>query len=269
MRISDKTRIRRGYGTGAFEDFVPYIRTAREVSGTAPCYSMNDFKNGRRMQFLSTYERDWYLVLRWERDEVIDIREQFKMEPERIRRIAEETGMWETGRRNILTTDLLLTVLNSDGRLSYEAYSIKHGREILDRKKNVRRQYMEMKYWESLGVPWRMLEGSAVNRTYADNIRAACACYHRSSVFDRTDLVKYLIANKIVTIDMKSRPLKFGIIAEMMQFDTEILRIQIEENERKKNELSQLTDMLRPLMTEFAPPARYGDVFTEYGGEGK
>ena len=187
---------------------------ARNTYGRGTRANVIDWKTGRIVECLSQGEKWTFFCLRWD-DRVVEIREQYAMNSDRVRMIAEDMGIPVP--HNELSTDFL--VQYSDG--SFRAFSVKNSEKDLEKNSVARRQALEKRYWESLGIPWSLIFKSRINRIRVDNIRICVRHYDRSTVFDPLSLIAHRIARKEITVDMDSAILDFrSLAAQHLQGET-------------------------------------------------
>lgn len=180
---------------------------ARNTYGRGTRANVIDWKTGRIIECLSQGEKWTFICLRWD-DNVIDIREQFPMNPNRVAQIAQRMEIPVP--HNELSTDFL--VQYSDG--SFKAVSVKNSEKDLENKNIVRRQVLEKRYWESLGIPWVLIFKSRINRIRVDNIRICVRHYDKSTDCDPLSLIAHRIARKEISVDMDSAILDFRSLAD-------------------------------------------------------
>lgn len=213
-RKSDKSKQKEGYGTGHGADYKPYIRTA-EFNSLGTCANPVDWKTGRTVQLLSQGEKYFWYMMRWN-DEVTDIREQFPLPVEETTKIADEYGIRHPRKGSewiVMTSDFLVDFENG----AQTVFSIKASKQEIEKKeRTVEKLFIEKKYWESKNVPYQLVYKEDLNITYAENIRLAVQYYQLSSVHDKVSMIKYLIANKILVIDlqMQDKPIDFKELAD-------------------------------------------------------
>ena len=136
--ITEEGRLRRGRGTGEGKDYKPWLEN-REVNSMGTASEVIDYKTGRQVHLLSQGEVYWYYLLRW-RDDVTDIREQFPLELEMTVEISRKLGFRHPyNEKTRMTTDMLIT--KTDG--TYEAYSVKTDKSVLDNARNIEKLYIE------------------------------------------------------------------------------------------------------------------------------
>ena len=131
----------------------------------------------------------------------------------------EEMGFRKPNR--IPSIDLLVTW--TDGSLT--GFSVKVSRKEIDLRRpmgenerkrveqNVRRQIVEMKYCERVGIRYRLLFKEEMDIIKANNIRAAMAFYDPSKVKTPEQMYRFLIARKIVVPNLSEDYIPFAKIA--------------------------------------------------------
>lgn len=185
--------------------YTPSLK-ARNTYGRGTRANVIDWKTGRIIECLSQGEKWTFFCLRWD-DTVVDIREQYAMNPDRVRMVAEDMGIPVP--RNELSTDFL--VQYEDG--SFKAFSVKNSEKDLEKDCVARRQVLEKRYWESVRVPWALIFKSRINRIRVDNIRTCVRFYDKASVHDPLSLIAHRIARKEIIVDMDSAILDYGALA--------------------------------------------------------
>lgn len=202
-RLSDDKRIERGYGTGYGKDYKPWLLSGR-FSSTGTASSFPDWKHGRMVELLSQAEVWWYVKLRWN-DNVTDIREQFPLLPNtETNEIADSIGVKRPQNGKFtMTTDLLVDTVSG----KRFAISVKVSREaITERDKQL--MAIEKEYWNRRGVEFAVGLKEDLNPTEITNIMDCVDVYNPSYVRDEIGILRYLIAHKILVVDME-RPLDY------------------------------------------------------------
>ena len=138
-------------------------------------------------------------MLRWN-DDVIDIREQYPLALDATRSICKSLGFRHPGNGH-MTTDFLVDY--RDG--TRKAFSIKDDPSALSDPRTVEKQYVEMEYWKTAGIPFYILYKSDLDRTTIHNIMDVISCYSRDSVFDEFSQIRHMIAHKIISVNMSKR----------------------------------------------------------------
>ncbi len=210
---SDINKILEGRCRGQGSEYVGF-KKANESHSIGTATQIYDPVTDRVVDVLSMGEMYFFWLKRFE-EKVIEIKEQVIMIPDIVAKVAHENGLNIPNR--ILTTDFL--VLYDDGTL--KAYSIKSGRKNFDKetctdervwKRNIRRQILEKKYWESLGVEWELVFSEDMNYKKAVNIRSVMQCYDKENVSTPDHMYRYLIAHKHIVVDLDNY-IRFAEIA--------------------------------------------------------
>lgn len=116
-------------------------------------------KTGRRHHLLSDIEWRLFLLFDWA-DDVEDIREQFPLDRDATKRIANEMGVrhpTDTSTKTpvVMSTDLVVDVLRN-GRLVTLARAIKPSAELA-KPRILEKLEIERRYWVEGGIDWRVL----------------------------------------------------------------------------------------------------------------
>lgn len=211
-KITEKRKLKEKRGTGTGASYKPWIQ-AKEIGSIGTESVFNDWKHGRQIQCLSQGEKYAYHILRWQED-VLDIREQFPLELEHTLDIARKLGLPHPHNRNThMTTDFLVDFQTLDGSQYQKAFSIKPNNSSFN-KYNLKNFEIEYVYWGKLGIHLEIIPADNINRAYVSNIIQCVRYYDPKTIQNYTDLVKHLIARKILTVDMESCYLNFTEIAE-------------------------------------------------------
>lgn len=210
MRVKKtKNKFKEGRGTGTGADYKPWI-TTREFYSSGTCANVVDPKTGRMVDLLSQAELAWYWILRWD-DNVIDIREQYPLDLKLSVLIAHRLRIKHPFNESTpMTTDLLVT--KNDGHM--EAYSVKSSKRDMDAR-HEEITLLEREYWESLGVPFRVVYKDDVNPVLVRNIEDVFRYYDASRVFDDVSRVKHLISHKKIAVDM-GVPINYRAISKAL-----------------------------------------------------
>lgn len=214
---SDKTKFKEKRGTGHGADYKPWIKTS-EFNSRGTCHEPVDWKHKRTIQLLSGAEEVYYYLLRWN-DDVTDIREQYPLDLQQTVGIAYENSIRHPrsrdGNYTPMTTDFLIDIANEVFPI---AVSIKYDRDRMT-KRDIEKMYLAKTYWRRLGIAYYIYYYSDLSREdihMAHNIARAVQYYDLSSVREgnNTDKAKYLVANKILDIDLTARDISFKKLGE-------------------------------------------------------
>jgi len=198
-RITEKTKIKEKRGTGKGADYKPWI-LAREVGSIGTESVFPDWKHGRQIQCLSQGEAKAYRLLRW-RDDVADIREQYPLDLDLTLAIARRIGLPHPhDRKTHMTTDFLVTYDTPDGKV-LKAYTVKPN--ISHFTDYVLKNFaIEQAYWGVKGIHLEVIFSDKISPVFAENIKRCVRYYDLKSVQSKIDFVKFLIARKIIKVDM-------------------------------------------------------------------
>ena len=203
-------------GTGAGVGYKPYIQ-CREFNSLGTCSTPIDWKTGRTVELLSQAEKAVWYLLRWEND-VVDILEQYPLDLSKTVSLAEAYGIRHPkDTRTRMTTDFL--VVMKDG--TRNAVSVKSDESDLKNRRTVQKLFLEKTFWENEGVPFVIMLKSRMNMTKVHNIRMVTEFYDPTRVFDDISALKYLIARKVIPVDMESALLDYQ---KLLQKHYEVVR---------------------------------------------
>ena len=223
--ISEKTKKKQLRGSGEGADYRPYIKV-REIPSEGTSRIIKDKKDKRQRHFLSQGEIYAYYLLRWD-DSVIDIREQYPLDLEDTLKIVDFLGYKHPfDRKTRMTTDLLVTYLETDGTRSYKAYSVKESKDVIIvcdtdsevkigvKNRTVEKLRIEMSYWNLHSTPFEIIFKEDLNRIKVNNIEAVMDYWNIEDVETKIDLIRHLIARKKISVDMESKALDFIKLAD-------------------------------------------------------
>lgn len=227
------------YGIGEGSDYKPWLRV-QDVNSNGIKSQIWGLKTERVHHLLSSIESQFFYLAEFS-DTIVDIREQFPLLPLNLsQKIAATLGVEHpkvpyTGEPNIMTTDFLLTC-RKEGRIFYTAISVKPEEGIEQR--SAEKLDIERVWWELLGVEFYFFTGNELTKTQSSNIQWATSpfrsgkqTYTPSQIEialamiepgkyllsdicgklmpliqgrseDGLNMVRYLIANRLMDIDL-------------------------------------------------------------------
>lgn len=205
---STVSKIRDKVGTGEKENWKPWI-TTRELNSLGTTSNYVDWKHGREMQLLSQAELWVYLVLRWN-DDIDDIREQYPLDIETTKMIANQLGFRHPGNgTDPMTSDMYIVRKNG----TIEIVSVKDSPDVLKDNRTVEKLAIEKIYWLQKGINWRLEYKSRQNPVLISNLMLCLPFYKAESVFDQISYAKHLIATKQLSIPLDKKELEITKIA--------------------------------------------------------
>jgi hypothetical protein len=181
---------KRGQGYGV--DYKPFL-TVRDVPSKGRVHRRPALTHNRIVHLLSDLELAAFLLFDWS-DSVIDIREQFPLNPEATIDIAKRLGIKHPaykGVHQVMTTDFLID-MEIDGYLVRQAVSIKYADDLED-ERTLEKQEIERRFWENEKIAWYAFTEQDVPVTSVKNIRWLAPHMHsydlenseRISIFER------------------------------------------------------------------------------------
>lgn len=201
--VSEKTKRKQGRGKGHGSEYLPYIRANEVVGHKGTNAVVTDWITKRQVHLLSMGELYQYYLLRWN-DDVIDVREQYPLPLEATIAIAESIGEQHPrkGSKLIpLTTDFLVDYHAG----KQKAVSVKVSKEDLQKHRSqMKNVLIEAMYWESIGVPFRLVYKNEMNKTLSLNIQRVVYFWDLAAVKEKVSLFKHLVAHKYIDIDMET-----------------------------------------------------------------
>ena len=184
-------RIKSGRGSGVRESYKPWIKIW-DIKSKGVSHLVPGVKIQRTHHLLSNAERDYLTVL--ERDKsIIDIREQYPLLTQaETQAIASSFNFPHpvypgTQVPVVMTTDFLITFLDSSGEAKLAARSVKYRKEFEDSDIGVQNRIaeklaIEEKYWAMRDVEWKLVlhENLSKNRIANLSILRTYANIHPS-----------------------------------------------------------------------------------------
>lgn len=167
-KIQKKLRDGRGQGAGA--TYRPFLEV-RDVPSSGRVHRRPSITHGRVVHLLSDLELAAFLFADWQPN-VIDIREQFPLDPEKTIELSEAYGIPHPAYRGVnqvMTTDLVIDIRNEAG-VSSHAISVKYAKDLEDRRK-IEKLELERRYWAAKNVPWSIFTENEVPKKMLANIK--------------------------------------------------------------------------------------------------
>ncbi|WP_343077906.1 TnsA endonuclease N-terminal domain-containing protein [Pseudomonas sp.] len=210
-------KIKSGCGAGVREGYTPWIKVW-EIKSRGVSHIVASMKFQRAHHLLSNAERDFHLIL--EQDpSIIDIREQFPLLTQaETHAIASSLNYRHpvypgTNVLVVMTTDFLVTFIDSDGEERLAARSVKYRKEFEDadlpkQRRMEEKLEIEEKYWSTRKVPWKLVLHENLPHTKISNlvILRTYAKIHPSLPTDKniSNLVDFLVGSETDQIPLKA-----------------------------------------------------------------
>lgn len=152
--------ISNGFGSGAGTSYMPWLRV-QDVPSHGHSRKVHGVKVDRIHHLFSNLEHAAFLASEFS-EVVVDVREQFPLLPrENAQTIASILGIRyplypRTSLPVVMTTDLLLTVRESNGNHKQVAWSVKYKKDLEDLR-TIEKLEIEKEFWNSQGVEWSIV----------------------------------------------------------------------------------------------------------------
>ena len=159
---------KRGQGTG--KHYKPFL-TVQDVPSKGRIHRRPSLTHNRIVHLLSDLELAVFLIFDWQ-NSVIDIREQFPLNPETTIDIAKRLGIKHPAYKGIIqvmTTDLLVD-FEINGLRSRKAVSVKYSQDLED-ERTIEKLELERRFWEKEDIPWFIFTEHEVPVISVKNIR--------------------------------------------------------------------------------------------------
>ncbi len=161
-----------GRGEGHGIDYKPWL-TIQDVPSKGRSSRIPSTKIPREHHLLSDNERGIFLLLDWS-DDVMDVREQFPLDRDITRKIANEMGVvhpmdLKTRTDIVMTTDFLIDTCVGNKTIEI-ARSVK-SKTDLDNPRTIEKQEIERRYWELKNIDWRMFIDTDIPKKRVENLR--------------------------------------------------------------------------------------------------
>ena len=203
---SVENRMKEGMGSlerhGA--DYKPFMKS-REFSSYGFCENIINPYTKRSMHLFSHGEAwaTWEFI--WD-DNVKDIREQVLLDKALVDSTTDLLGYPRyTG--DPLTADLCVTYIDGTMRV----FQVKESRaEIVASISDQRRIITEAAYWKTKGISFNLLYREDMDPYVAENISEIMEFYDDTCILDDFQLLKHLMAQKIIAVDIYHGRIDFG-----------------------------------------------------------
>lgn len=160
-------RLAEGYGKGEFEYYKPWLDVRDSPSSQSRSNRPLGWKTKRTHQFLSDNEFNYFLYLEWA-DEVLDIREQFPLDRDDTRRIAEENKLrhpYMHDTYQVMTSDFFIVLRNGQNIVR----TFKEAKD-LENKNTIVKFSIEQLYWEELEIDWGIVTRNELDSVFVRNM---------------------------------------------------------------------------------------------------
>lgn len=166
-------RLKQGFGQGRGADYKPWL-TITDVSSTGLSKRILGITTGRRHEFLSQIESNYFYILDWAQN-VTDIREQYPLLPlSETLEISASIGVAhplkpKTFEPIVMTTDFYIEVQQNMG-VYYTAHTVKPSNQ-LDEKRTIEKLEIERQYWERRNISWGIITERDIPLSVVKNLK--------------------------------------------------------------------------------------------------
>ncbi|AQL40332.1 TnsA endonuclease N-terminal domain-containing protein [Pseudomonas syringae] len=172
-------KIKSGRGSGVRESYLPWIKI-RDIKSKGVSHLVPGVKFHRTHHLLSNAERDYLLIL--EQDpSIIDIREQFPLLAQADTQAVASSLNYRhpvypgTQIPVVMTTDFLITFIDSAGKEKLAARSVKYRKEfesasVREQNRMVEKLEIEETYWALRNVEWKLVLHENLPQFKIDNL---------------------------------------------------------------------------------------------------
>ncbi|EKO3659581.1 heteromeric transposase endonuclease subunit TnsA [Vibrio metschnikovii] len=195
-------------GQGVGKHYKPFL-TVRDVPSKGRVHRRPALTHNRIVHLLSDLELAAFLIFDWQHS-VIDIREQFPLNPEATISIAKRLGIKHPayqGVIQVMTTDLLVD-FNSDEQHLSKAISVKYAQDLED-ERTIEKLELERRFWEGEGIEWFIFTEHEVPVHFVKNIRWLAPHMHS---YDLDDSRRMFVFESILQMLDANREEKLPVV---------------------------------------------------------
>jgi len=163
-------RFKEGRGNGEGKTYKPFLEV-RDVPSSGRIHRLPSITHGRIVHLLSDLELAAFLLFDWSSN-VIDIREQFPLDPNRTFELSQTCQISHPAFRGdyqVMTTDFVIDI-DINGKIHTQAISVKYSTDLKN-KRVIEKQELERRYWESKEIEWFIFTENEVPNILIQNIK--------------------------------------------------------------------------------------------------
>ncbi|MFV7441026.1 endonuclease [Pseudomonas putida] len=209
-------KIQSGRGNGVRDSYKPWIQVW-DIKSKGVSHMIAGVKIHRTHHLLSNAERDYLTILEHDAS-IIDIREQYPLLTQaETQAIASSINCRHpvypgTQTPVVMTTDFLITFVDTSGEARLAARSVKYRKELEQADLHARNRIaeklaIEKKYWSIRGVDWKLVLHENLPKTKIANLRIlrTYASIHPSLPTEKNidNLLEYIEGTKTDQIPLK------------------------------------------------------------------
>lgn len=210
--IKRLTKEKRGQGYG--KDYKPFL-TVRDVPSKGRVHRRPAITHGRIVHLLSDLELAVFLLFDWNLS-IIDIREQFPLDPEKTLNIAKRLGIKHPAAKGVIqvmSTDFLIDIKRDD-KIITQAISVKYRNDLEDTRV-IEKQELERRYWEGEQMDWYLFTENKIPMTLVQNIKWLIPHLYSFDLNEKSQLITFELVLKAIEIYPEDKvPLVMKILDE-------------------------------------------------------
>lgn len=168
----NEKRNKEGRGQGRLDQYKPWLKI-QDVGSIGLSTRVKGWKTNRIHHFLSKLELSCFYLFEWS-ENISDIREQFPLDLDETKAIAQELGINhpadpKTKEPIVMTTDFLITIKSQINAIDV-ARTVKYSKD-LNNKRTLEKFEMERVYWHNREIDWSIITEREINSTIVENIK--------------------------------------------------------------------------------------------------
>src|ERR1044072_6974255 len=165
-------RIKEGRGVGRLSSYRPWLHI-QDVASKGLASRVKGWKTSRVHHFMSLLELAYFYILEWAL-EVVDIREQFPLFPQRETiAIALSCGVshpfdYKTRHPVVMTTDFNISIIR-EGKIVDCVRTVKYAKDLRS-KRTLEKLEIERRYFSARNTDWGIVTENDISRVLAKNV---------------------------------------------------------------------------------------------------
>lgn len=165
-------RVKEGRGAGRLSNYRPWLHI-QDVASKGLASRVKGWKTGRVHHFMSLLELAYFYILEWAL-EVIDIREQFPLFPQKeTLAIAASCGVshpfdYKTRHPVVMTTDFNISIIRG-GKIVDFVRTVKYSKDLRS-KRTLEKLEIERRYFSARNMDWGIVTENDIPKVLARNV---------------------------------------------------------------------------------------------------
>lgn len=186
-------REKTGRGCGLRSSYQPWLKVSDFTQSQGMRCRLFSAKCGRVVHLLSTAEKWAFLSFDWS-DDIVEIYEQFPLDPSVTKRIAEELQYRHPGYTTrsggaVMTTDFVVRRRTGFGFVR-NAYQVKSTKRDAENPRTQEKLQIERTYWERQRTEWALLYAEDFNPIFYRNLERLHP--YRNQSYEKRDIARMI-----------------------------------------------------------------------------